>query len=83
MRVQITLFHKKEFDPDNLAGCQKPILDALVNIHFLADDDREHLELVAPFQVVDKTKNRTVVSINACTGNPQSYPQHLSPPAKT
>jgi hypothetical protein len=61
MRVRVTIYHSKEFDPDNLGACQKPILDALVNIGFLANDDGTHLELLAPEQVLSKDKHTLVM----------------------
>jgi hypothetical protein len=63
MRVQITVHHPRIFDQDNLPGALKPILDALVNIHFLANDDREHLELLPPAQI-HSTEKKTVIVIN-------------------
>ena len=45
MRVKIHIAHKQKFDPDNLVGSVKVILDALREIHFLADDSPELLEL--------------------------------------
>lgn len=69
MKVQIIVHHTKEFDQDNLPGACKPILDALVNIEFLKNDDRMHLELVPPEQILCKHRNEchTVVVINPST----------------
>lgn len=63
MVVQITVFHNREFDVDNLAGSQKPILDALKNIHFIRDDSAKFLELYPPAQVLSK-EGKTVVRIS-------------------
>lgn len=45
MHVQIHLAHKKFYDPDNLPGSVKVVLDALKNIGFIKDDSAEHIEL--------------------------------------
>jgi len=37
------------------------ILDALRNIHFLANDDAKHLQLLPPEQVIGKEKYTLVV----------------------
>lgn len=66
MRVRITVFHAREFDADNLAGAQKPILDALVNIGFIKDDSSIHLELDPPEQTISKEK-KTVIYIQKLT----------------
>ena len=65
MWVQITVHHTKEFDQDNLPGAQKVILDALVNIGFLANDSADKLVLYPPVQVLVKHKAeaKTVVKI--------------------
>ena len=59
--VQITVHHTHAFDMDNLMGAQKVILDALRNIHFLANDDAKHLQLLPPEQVIGKEKYTLVV----------------------
>ena len=46
MRVKVTVFNSREYDPDNLTGCLKPVLDALKNIRFIKDDSRQWLELL-------------------------------------
>jgi len=64
MCVQIIVKHTRSFDADNLAGCQKPILDALKNIGFLKDDSAESLELLGPRQqLVRKQDCETLVRI--------------------
>lgn len=45
MRVKIHIAHKQKFDPDNLVGSTKVILDALQEIHFLHRDSPDFLEL--------------------------------------
>jgi len=45
MHVQIHIAHKQLFDPDNLVGATKVILDALREIHVLYDDSPKFLEL--------------------------------------
>ncbi len=62
MIVEITIHHLGRFDDDNLAGAQKPILDALVNIGFLKGDSLEHLCLKVARQV-KSTEKKTVVVI--------------------
>jgi Holliday junction resolvase RusA-like endonuclease len=64
MRVLITVYHGKPFDADNLAGAQKPILDALVQIGFLKNDDAKSLQLDEPKQVIGKER-QTIVEIEA------------------
>lgn len=54
--VEITLGHSRPYDPDNLPGSLKVVLDALKNIHFIADDDAKHIELEKPLQVKTKRK---------------------------
>ena len=63
MTVAITVFHSREFDVDNLAGSQKPILNALKNIHFIRDDSPACIELSPPQQVLSKD-HKTVVCIH-------------------
>jgi Holliday junction resolvase RusA-like endonuclease len=60
--VQITVYHPRQFDDDNLAGAQKPVLDAMVNVGFLSDDSPTHLDLQPPVQVQSK-EVKTVISI--------------------
>lgn len=66
VRVQVTMHHSRPYDPDNLVGAQKVILDALVNIHFLAGDSADKLDLLPAEQVKCPHKERkTVVRIGA------------------
>lgn len=48
MRARITIYHRREFDPDNLVGCLKPVLDALRVVGYIHDDSSEWLELILP-----------------------------------
>jgi hypothetical protein len=45
MQVQVTIHNAREYDPDNLVGCQKPLLDALVMMKLIHDDSRQWLKL--------------------------------------
>lgn len=54
--VEITLGHSRPYDPDNLPGSLKVVLDALKNIHFIADDDAQSIELEPPLQEQTKRK---------------------------
>ena len=62
MWVQIIIHHRKPFDPDNLQGSQKVILDALKNLRFIADDSSEKLDLIPAEQVIGK-EQKTIVKI--------------------
>jgi Holliday junction resolvase RusA-like endonuclease len=50
VRVKITLFHSGKYDPDNLIGACKPVLDALKNIHYIRDDSDQWLDFALPEQ---------------------------------
>lgn len=64
LQVQITMHHTREFDPDNLPAAQKVVLDALVNIGFLAGDSADKIELLPAVQVKCKRKEiKTIVRI--------------------
>jgi hypothetical protein len=64
LEVQITMHHARFFDPDNLAGAQKVVLDALVNIGFLGGDSPDKLNLLPAVQVQCRAKDqKTVVKI--------------------
>lgn len=64
LEVQITLHHARMYDPDNLAGAQKVVLDALVNIGFIGGDSPDKLHLLPAVQVKCKAKDqKTVVKI--------------------
>jgi Holliday junction resolvase RusA-like endonuclease len=75
MRVQITLYHSRDYDADNLAGCQKPILDALKNLHFIADDCSKKLLLLPAEQVkVARKEAKTLVKIGPADEQESSLP---------
>jgi Holliday junction resolvase RusA-like endonuclease len=59
MCVAITIYHTKEFDPDNLPGACKPILDALVNLQYLADDSPSKLQFSVS-QVIGSEKKTEI-----------------------
>lgn len=60
LQVEITVYHARAYDPDNLQGCQKVVLDALVNIGFLADDSIQKLHLLPARQIRSKELKTTV-----------------------
>lgn len=62
MHVEVTIYHKKAYDPDNLAGSLKPVLDALKNVGFIKDDSAKSIELVPPKQVIGKIE-KTLIRI--------------------
>jgi len=62
MRVHVTVYHSRLYDSDNLAGSQKPILDALKNLGFIADDSPARLDLLTPSQIISDEK-KTIVRI--------------------
>lgn len=45
MNVTITVMHKGSYDPDNLTGSVKVVLDAMRNIGFLRNDRAKDIEL--------------------------------------
>jgi hypothetical protein len=59
--VQMTLHHVGTYDDDNLAASQKPVLDALVNIGFLAGDSPDKLQLLPAAQVKSTRKEQKLV----------------------
>jgi hypothetical protein len=44
--IEIKVDHARLFDRDNLWAAAKPILDALVGLHFLAGDSDKHIDLL-------------------------------------
>lgn len=72
MAVQVTLYHARLFDADNLTGALKPVLDALVRIHYLKDDGPAWLHLLPTQQVQCPRKHaRTVIRIGPADLNSQ------------
>jgi Holliday junction resolvase RusA-like endonuclease len=64
MRVRITIFHTGRYDPDNLRGSQKPVLDALKNLGFIHDDSEKWIQLEEPVQIlVSAVDEHTVIEI--------------------
>jgi hypothetical protein len=45
MHVSIRVHHKRAFDPDNLVSCAKIPLDSLVELHCLAGDSTNDIDL--------------------------------------
>lgn len=48
--LDIEITHPRVFDKDNLYGSTKGIVDALVNLHYLAGDDPSRLNLTVTQQ---------------------------------
>jgi hypothetical protein len=64
LQVQITLHHARMYDPDNLAGAQKVVLDALTNIGFISGDSADKIDLLPAVQMKCGRKDaKTVVKI--------------------
>ena len=64
VRLKVTVFNSREYDPDNLVGCLKPVLDALKNVRFLRDDSREWLELLPVEQYrATRAQAQTVIDL--------------------
>ena len=63
--VDCTLHHSRAYDPDNLFGSTKVILDALVNIGFLADDSPANIRLTVQQVKAKRKEVKTVVKIGA------------------
>lgn len=61
--VRVCLYHRRLYDPDNLVGSLKPVLDALVNIGYLKGDSRKHIKLQVEQYVSSNV--RTVVQLTA------------------
>jgi hypothetical protein len=66
MRVDVTLMHGRVYDTDNAYGSVKPILDGLVNLHFLAGDSDEHIDLHVTQQKI--RANETIIVIREAEG---------------
>jgi hypothetical protein len=43
--VSIHILHTKQYDPDNLYGSAKVVLDAMENLRFIKKDNDEHIKL--------------------------------------
>jgi hypothetical protein len=66
MRVKITVFNSRLYDPDNLIGSLKPVLDALKNVRFLKDDNADWLELAPVEQYrAKREQQQTVIDLEA------------------
>src|SRR5215469_15577568 len=64
MMIQLVIHNSREYDPDNLQGCQKPVLDALKNLGYIRDDSERWLELLDPIYSPSKRKDkRTEIQI--------------------
>jgi Holliday junction resolvase RusA-like endonuclease len=48
MIVRMIFYNSREYDPDNMAGSQKPILDALQNLGYIHNDSQQWLFLLSP-----------------------------------
>jgi len=63
VRIDVTFYHSHKFDPDNMVGALKPILDAMVQIGYVKNDDSEHLEL-GEIKQEGSLSPRTVIQMN-------------------
>lgn len=65
MVVKMVFYHSRQFDPDNLAGCQKPILDALKRLGYIHDDRAEWLRLEPPrWSPAPRNQSKTEIDID-------------------
>ncbi len=58
MSVKVTLQHKRLYDPDNLTGSLKPLLDSLVRLKLLANDDNDHIGLTVDQEQINASSTR-------------------------
>lgn len=66
VKVKITIYHKRLFDPDNLYGSVKYILDVMQMLEFLKDDSPRWMKLKVYQRLVKKPKApRTVIQVGA------------------
>lgn len=64
VKVKITVHHKRLFDPDNLYGSVKFILDVMRHLGFLKDDSPKWLKLKVYQRLVKKPRQpRTVIQV--------------------
>lgn len=71
MTVEVTLYHARFYDTDNAVGALKPVLDALVRVHYLKDDSPQWLNLLPVSQIKCAGKHaRTVIKITPSEPNP-------------
>jgi Holliday junction resolvase RusA-like endonuclease len=65
VKIEITVHNAREYDPDNLYGSLKPILDALKLSGFIRDDSREWIQLEpVKFHKMPAKLKQTEISIN-------------------
>lgn len=62
--VRIHIEHGRLFDPDNLVGACKPVLDSLKNLCFIRDDSTEFLELKVTQE--RSIERKTTIEIQGC-----------------
>ena len=65
MRLNMTIYRARRFDPDNAAGGAKILIDAMRDLRLLKNDSPKWLDFPPPRQVLepDKTKERTEVEL--------------------
>lgn len=73
IELSATLYHKKLYDPDNLVGAMKPVIDAMVNIGYLKGDSAEQIEIKQIDQVISNDL-KTIIRLNAFPLNSQADP---------
>lgn len=62
IHVIITIYHPRLFDPDNLYGACKPLIDAMRDCHFIKQDSPKWLRLKVE-QVREKDNPRTEIEL--------------------
>jgi Holliday junction resolvase RusA-like endonuclease len=64
MWVQLTIYNSRQYDPDNLVGAQKPVLDAMKSLGWIHDDSAKWIELKQPNYIkCSRNLERTEIEI--------------------
>lgn len=71
VRLDARLYHKKLYDPDNLIGSLKLVIDALRNIGYIHNDDAAHFELGTVEQIVSD-EITTVLHLSVVEHKPEA-----------
>lgn len=71
VRLDVRLYHKRLYDADNLTGSLKVVIDALVNVGYIANDDAAHFELGEVEQIVSD-EIATVLYLSPVDVKPQA-----------
>lgn len=62
VRLDITVHHPGVYDPDNLVGSLKPVLDALRNVGYIFNDTPMWMEFHV--EQIKTTRQKTVIKIS-------------------